>query len=324
MSEIIGIINKYDSFLITSHINPDGDAIGSQFALKSLLEQKKKKVTVINAEPVPSAYSFLGKWLCPGELKQKPDFEVAIILDSSNLLRLPEAVLSLLLDKFLVNIDHHISNEKFGRLNWVDPEASAVGEMIYHLYGKMDCKISRDGALALYVAILTDTGLFRYANTDSSTHDIVSHLIKLGINPQEVAEKIYEVNSLASIKLLALALSTMKVDDTGRIGWLYVRNDMLEKTGTSLQDTEDFVNYVRSLHGLKVAIFFSETKNKDEIKVSFRSKNKTDVNAIAKNFQGGGHPQASGCRIKGKLDEVIPLVITEVQKTLKQNWQKDE
>jgi len=317
ISEIIGIINKYDSFLITSHINPDGDAIGSQFALKSLLEQKKKRVTVVNAEPVPSAYGFLGKWICPGELKQKPDFEVAIILDSSNLSRLPEVVLSLLLDKILVNIDHHISNEKFGRLNWVDPEASAVGEMIYRLYGKMDCKISRDGALALYVAILTDTGLFRYTNTDSTTHDIASELLKIGIDPHWVAERIYGVNTLASMKLLALALSTIKVSDNGRIGWLCVRSDMLKKTGASFQDTGDFVNYARSIRGLEVAIFFSETETKDEIKISFRSKGKTDVNAIAKNFQGGGHPQASGCRIKGKLDEVIPMVIAEVQKALR-------
>lgn len=317
INEIVGVINKHDSFLIASHINPDGDAVGSQFALKSLLEHKKKKVVIVNAEPVPFTYSFLGKWICPGELKSKPNFEVAIILDSADLKRLGKTVPPLLSDKILINIDHHVSNGRFGRINWIDSEASATGEMIYHLYKKMDCKISKDGALALYVAILTDTGLFRYTNTDSTTHDIASELLKIGIEPQWVAERIYGINSLASMKLLALALSTIKVSDDGRIGWLYVRSDMLKKTGASFQDTKDFVNYVRSIRGLEVAIFFSETETKDEIKASFRSKGKTDVNAIAKNFQGGGHPQASGCRIKGKLDEVIPMVIAGVQKVLR-------
>ena len=317
INEIIGIINKYDSFLIVSHINPDGDAIGSQFALKYLLEDKKKKALVVNSEPIPFTYSFLGKWICPGELKSKPNFEVAIALDSADLKRLGKTVLPLLSDKILINIDHHVSNGRFGRINWIDSEASATGEMIYHLYKKMDCKISKDAALALYVAILTDTGLFRYTNTDSTTHDIASELLKIGIDPHWVAERIYGVNSLASMKLLALALSTIKVNDDGRIGWLCVRSDMLEKTGASFQDTGDFVNYARSIRGLEVAIFFSETETKDEIKISFRSKDKTDVNVIAKNFQGGGHPQASGCRVKGKLDEVIPMVIAEVQKALR-------
>lgn len=317
INEIIGVINKYDSFLIASHINPDGDAIGSQFALKYLLEHKKKKAIVVNFEPVPFAYSFLGKWMCPGELKSKPNFEVAIILDSAGIKRLGETVLPLLSDKILINIDHHVSNERFGQINWIDSEASATGEMIYHLYKKMDCKISKDGALALYVAILTDTGLFRYTNTDSTTHDIASDLLKIGIDPHWVAERIYGVNSLASMKLLALALSTIEVSDDGRIGWLYVRSDMLKKTGASFRDTKDFVNHVRSIRGLEVAIFFSETETKDEIKLSLRSKGETDVNVIAKNFQGGGHPQASGCRIKGKLDEVILMVIAEVQKALR-------
>ena len=317
INEIIGIINKYDSFLIVSHINPDGDAIGSQFALKYLLEDKKKKALVVNSEPIPFTYSFLGKWICPGELKSKPNFEVAIALDSADLKRLGKTVLPLLSDKILINIDHHVSNGRFGRINWIDSEASATGEMIYHLYKKMDCKISKDAALALYVAILTDTGLFRYTNTDSTTHDIASELLKIGIEPQWVAERIYGINSLAGVKLLALTLSTVKVNDSGRIGWLYVRSDMLKKTGASFQDTKDFVNHVRSIRGLEVAIFFSETEAKDEIRVSFRSKGKADVNAIAKNFQGGGHPQASGCRIKGKLDEVIPMVIAKVQKALR-------
>ncbi len=317
ITKVVEAINKYDSFLIASHVNPDGDAVGSQLALKSLLEQKKKKVIVVNAEPIPFTYSFLGKWICPGELKSKPNFEVAIIVDSAGLKRLGETILPLLSDKILINIDHHISNERFGRINWIDSEASATGEMIYHLYKKMDCKISKDGALALYVAILTDTGLFRYTNTDSTTHDIASELLKIGIEPQWVAERIYGINSLAGVKLLALTLSTVKVNDSGRIGWLYVRSDMLKKTGASFQDTKDFVNHVRSIRGLEVAIFFSETEAKDEIRVSFRSKGKADVNAIAKNFQGGGHPQASGCRIKGKLDEVIPMVIAKVQKALR-------
>jgi phosphoesterase RecJ-like protein len=318
INQIVKIINKYNSFLITSHINPDGDAIGSQFALRSLLKQLGKKAIIINDKSLPSTYSFLGKWVSVDELAQRLDFEVGIVLDSSNLSRLGRVSSLLSPGKrvIIINIDHHISNERFADLNWIDIKACAVGEMIYRLYNKMNCQIRAKDALSIYVAILTDTGSFRYANTNGNTHRVISELIEYGVKPEFVAEKLYESASLASMKLLGLALLTIKIINKGRIGWLYVTNDMLKKVNAKLQDTEDLVNYVRSLKKIEIAIFFSETEVKDEIRVSLRSKGAVDVNLLAKEFGGGGHCRASGCRVKGRLNEVIKKVTAKARRSL--------
>ncbi|MEA3329026.1 MAG: bifunctional oligoribonuclease/PAP phosphatase NrnA [Candidatus Omnitrophota bacterium] len=318
LSQVISAIKKYDSFLISSHVNPDGDAVGSQFAMRSLLKQMKKKAVIINDKPLPAMYDFLGKWTCIDELVRKPNFEVAIIMDSSNLNRLGRVPSLLSPAKKIINIDHHVSNENFGDINWVDTRAGAAGEMVYYLYKKLNCPIKNESALAMYVAILTDTGSFRYANTTSSTYRVASHLLECGVKPEIVAEKMYEVNSLAGMRLLGMALSTIKViNHDGSIAWLYVTNDMLRKAGADWQDTEYFVNYARSLYGVEIAIFFSETEVKGRIRVCLRSKSVVDVTLIAGKFGGGGHCRASGCRIKGTLDEVIKKVVAESQGALK-------
>ncbi|MEA3560324.1 MAG: bifunctional oligoribonuclease/PAP phosphatase NrnA [Candidatus Omnitrophota bacterium] len=318
ITQVVKTIKKYNSFLVTSHINPDGDAVGSQFALALLLRQAGKKVVIVDDEKIPSKYDFLGKWIPVDKLVRKPNFKVAIILDSSNLNRLGRVVSLLSPEKKIVNIDHHVSNENFGDVNWVDTGAGAVGEMIYRLYKKMNCRIENKSALSIYTAILTDTGSFRYTNTSSNTHRIASRLLECGVEPGFIAGRLYEVNSLASMKLLEMALSTIKiVKDGARIAWLCVTNDMLNRANADFEDTEDFVNYARSLQGVEIAIFFSETKVKNEIKVSLRSTGAVDVNLIAEKFGGGGHSRASGCRIKGSLGGVIKKVVSKVQGELK-------
>ena len=318
ITQVVKTIKKYNSFLVTSHINPDGDAVGSQFALALLLKQAGKKVVIVDDEKIPSKYDFLGKWIPVDKLVRKPNFKVAIILDSSNLNRLGRVASLLSPEKKIVNIDHHLSNENFGDVNWVDTGAGAVGEMIYRLYKKMNCRIENKNALSIYTAILTDTGSFRYANTSSNTHRIAGRLLECGVEPGFIAGRLYEVNSLASMKLLEMALSTIKiVKDDARIAWLCVTNDMLNRANADFEDTEDFVNYARSLQGVEIAIFFSETKVKNEIKVSLRSTGAVDVNLIAKKFGGGGHSRASGCRIKGSLGRVIKKVVSKVRGELK-------
>jgi phosphoesterase RecJ-like protein len=224
--------------------------------------------------------------------------------------------------KLIVNIDHHVSNEKFGKINWVEPEVSSCGEMLYKLFKEMDVALDQAVATNLYVAILTDTGSFRYSNTTSQTHKIASELLEHGLDVMAIHQDIYERRSLDELKLLGLALSTMAVEADGKIVHTAITREMTKDHALALKGTEDFVNHLRSLHGVEVAVFFREEKS-DVIQVSFRSKTRINVNRIAAQFGGGGHLRASGCIVKGKMDEMREKIMAEVRKEVAANSQNE-
>lgn len=186
---------------------------------------------------------------------------------------------------------------------------------MYKLFKEMDCEIDKDVATNLYVAILTDTGSFRFSNTTSQAHKIASELLNYGLDANMIYENIYEKRSRDEIKLLGLSLSGIETREDGKIAYMAVTQDMAEKCGIELRGTEEFVNYLCTLCNIKVALFFREEKN-GKIHVSFRSKSDVDVNKIASIFGGGGHLKASGCLVKGKIDEVKEKVLAEVRKLI--------
>ncbi len=326
IEEILGVIRQYETFLISSHINPDGDAIGSQLAIYSFLSDFGKKVSIINSNPVPYDYKFLlesglsyatlnseiGFGITSGDGRSWDDVEVAIILDCGNLNRVGKELATRIKPKCaLINIDHHIGNENFGTHNLVNPDACASGELIFQLMEYGGLEINQYSATCLYTAILTDTGSFKFANTTAEAHNIAARLIDAGARPNWIAEKVYEVVPYQRAKLFGMALEALRLDHNGKVAYMWVTRGMFDQTGAGSEDTEGFVEYVRSLRDIEVAIFFRELEDSG-VKVSLRSKGDIDVNKIAVKFGGGGHQAAAGCVISESLDKSIDMVLSAV------------
>lgn len=323
MKEVIEAIKKNKRFLITAHINLEGDSLGSQLGMKEMLIGMGKEAFILDSDPVPEHYRFLPK---AGEVSnkigEKIDFDAAIVLDCPTLNRTGKVKdLIIKKGKTIINIDHHISNEKFGDINWVEPHASSAGEMVYRLFRETGVKLTKEVALSLYIAILTDTGSFNYDNTSSATHEIAGELLGYGLDPALVSESVYERRSVEDIKLLGLVLATLRVNKTGTVAYLEVTNDMLKITGADIAKSEGLINFPRSIDKVKIAVLFKEDiKDKNKINVSFRSKGNgdiMDVNKIAAMFGGGGHMKASGCVISGTLEEAKKKVLLKVEEALK-------
>ena len=322
MKEVIKAIKKYKRFLVTAHVNLEGDSLGSQLAMKELLTGMGKETIIVDSDPVPEHYKFL-----PGsrELLNTSGrikvFDAAIVLDCPTLKRTGK-VMEIIRGrkKFVINVDHHISNERFGDINWIEPRASSAGEMVYHLFKEAGVKITKKAALSLYIAILTDTGSFNYENTSSATHRIAGELLGYGLDPALISEKVYERRSAEDIRLLALALDTLKINKKGTVAYMEVTRAMLKKTGADLAKSEGLINYARSIDGVKVAVLFKEDmKDKRRINISFRSKGNgeiVDVNKIASLFGGGGHTKASGCVVTGSLEKAKNKVLATVEKEI--------
>jgi len=317
--EILDVIKSHEIFSISSHISPDGDAIGSQIAVYSLISELGKKAYIINRDLVPITYSFMPKvdaFKSGGtEIFYLENADVSIILDCANLGRTGEKLASLIHPKYaLINIDHHLKNTHFGTHNLVDENACATAELVFNLLKYNGIRIGYERAVCLYAAILTDTGSFRYQNTNSETHRIAAQLIDEGIKPDIIAEMIYASIPYPRTRLFGLALKSMQITKDGKVAWVSVTRDMFEETGTESADTEEFVDYVRSVRDIRLAILFRENED-GSIKVSLRSKGDSNsgftvfVDQIASAFGGGGHKMAAGCVLLGPLSKAIDIIL---------------
>ena len=319
MKTVLEAIKKHKRFLVTAHVNPEGDSLCSQLAMKELVIALGKEAFIVDSDAVPEHYKFLPKISeMSNDLAARPVFDAILVLDCPTLKRIGGVAKLLSDDKAVINIDHHISNENFGHVNWVDPNASSTGEMVYRLYKEAGVPLTRETALCIYIAILTDTGSFNYDNTSTVTHEIAGELLGYGLDPAVVSESVYERRTLEDIRFLGLVLSTLKVNKTGEIAYLNITRKMLEETGADLSKSEGFINYARSIDGVRVAVLFKEDlKDRNKINVSFRAKGDTDVNEIASYFGGGGHTKASGCTMEGTLAGVEAKILPKVEELLK-------
>lgn len=320
-NEITKLLEKNNSFLITSHKNIDGDAIGSELALYFILKKLNKKPIILNQDRLPRIYNFLpdsDKVHClEDNYINIKNIDVGIIVDCSNFERIEETYKIFKNIKNIINIDHHNSNENYGDLNYIDSLASSVGEIIYDLIkfinlDLLDEKIST----CLYTAIITDTGSFRYSNVSSKTFSVVSDLASQGIKPNLIADNIYNRNTYSGLKLLGKALLTLEVDESNYVSWLTITRDMLNNTEANDEEVEGIIDMARTLENTEVSILFRETKD-NKIKVSFRSKGDFNVNKFAGKFNGGGHPNSSGCVCLGKIAEVKEKILSELFKKSK-------
>ncbi|HQJ15621.1 MAG TPA: bifunctional oligoribonuclease/PAP phosphatase NrnA [Candidatus Omnitrophota bacterium] len=319
MRSCIKLIEKYKRFLITSHTNMEGDAIGSELAFAFLLRRLGKTPLIVNEDDIPYGYDFLPGTRAVTRYNRSAgriSFDCFVALDCSDLHRTGEVYRLNDVNKPVLNIDHHVSNGYFGTVNWVDPHACCACELVWRLYKKLRIPISRDAALALYAGVVTDTGSFRYANTTSQTHVIAAELVATGIDVAAVYRNIYASIPYEDLKLLASILPTMRRSDDGRIVWFEVSKEILKKQKKIFFDlSENILNFGRSLKGAEVVILFKENvASRGEVRVNFRSHGLVDVNAVAREFGGGGHRTASGATVTGTLPGIRRLVLASVRK----------
>ena len=308
--------NKF--FFVAGHQRPDGDAIGGCLAVYSILRRLKKDVFLCNFDTVPSFLKFLPN---SSKLKniKKTDrkFDVAIILECSELSRLGNIINPKKQSKITVNIDHHANVRKWADINWTDSSSSSVSEMIFYLFRFLELPLTKEEATSLYVGIVTDTHNFTQTNTNSQSHIIASELLRNGVEPPVIEKNVYGTKSLNALRLLGVSLANIKIDSTGKIAYIQITNKNFCKTKTTPEDTEDIINYAGMVPGVLVWLLFRETEKKNLIKVSFRSVKSIDVHKIAGTFGGGGHRNAAGCTVKGTMPEVIDIVLSVVEKELK-------
>ncbi len=320
MENVMGKIKEGDDFLITSHINPEGDSAGSQLAFFHLLKKMDKNAVMVSQDDLPYNLKFLPDADSIGsELPAGFYPSVAIVLDCPVKERTGAIRRYLTEQVSVINVDHHVSNEFFGDANWVEPGMSSVGEMVYHIVKGLGVEIDANIAMPIYAAIITDTGMFNYANTSGRTHEVVADLIDQGVKPAAMHREIFEKKSTMQIKMLGKVLAGIRVEEHGRVAHISLTGEMLREEGVTDVATDEFINYPRSIKGVEVAVFFKEKVDDDRlVSVSFRSNGKMDVNEVATRFGGGGHKNASGCRISAGLSEARDMVLNEVKKFLRE------
>lgn len=297
-NEILSTLKEAKSVLIATHIYPDGDALGSQLALGECLESLGKKVVLYGEERVNHLYDFLPG--CRKLQKKLPDltgFDCVVSVDCADRQRLGLAADRLLTAKRLLMIDHHAGHRLFGDIHWVDPNRASTGEMIYDLVVALGAEISFDAAYCLYTALVSDTGSFIYSSTTADTFRVAADLVGLGVKPSDVAGNLFDNFTVNRLKLLKLVLDSLEIHFDNRVAIISVNSEMFGQTGTVPADTENFINYPRSLASVRVAAFIKETR-KGFVSVSLRSKGgDCDVAALAAEFGGGGHRNAAGFKL---------------------------
>jgi phosphoesterase RecJ-like protein len=309
-ADIIAALRRCSRVLISVHKNPDGDALGSQLALMLALEKSNKTVVAQNIDPLPEIYHFL-----PASARIKTGSTVEGRYDALVVLDADPPRTGLFDGNYpadiRINIDHHITNPAEWPLTWLDPSASATGEMVYDLIQRLGVPMDREIALCLYTAIFTDTGSFRYSNTTPKSMRISADLIEAGADPWLVTENVYESFAYRRIKLLGNVLAGVERSEDGRIAWVVVTEELFRRFGASSEDTDNFINFVRSTKGVEVAILFRQTAAA-QYKISLRSKGRVDLSGLAQSLGGGGHKNAAGSTVDGTLDEVKRRVIDAV------------
>jgi phosphoesterase RecJ-like protein len=311
IAALLKLLREHNNFVISSHLRPDGDAIGSSLGMMHLLEAMGKRATVCFVDPIPVNFRFLG-----GRDRVTCDFpaaDAAIFLECDSIERssIDRQQFDAALPALTINIDHHRSGLEFADFNWIYQEAAAVGCMVYDLAIAAGIPISRPMAECLYAAILTDTGSFNYPSTSASTFAMAEHLVQCGANPNRIAADVYFSNPASKVKLLGIALSNLQID--GTVSWSHVTVEEMERVGASVEDCEGVANHLIGIAGVEAAAFLREVPELKQVRLSLRSRRVLDVSVIAEKFGGGGHRNASGCSMEGTLAEVTSLIVAQMR-----------
>lgn len=318
LQDAADFLRAQDDFLLLTHVQPDGDAIGSLLGLAHLLQAMGKQFQIAGEDPLPEKFRFLpmaDRFQTADMIKRK--FSVAVALDCGDRKRIGQCEELLAQDAVLLNIDHHKTNDSFGRVNLVDLQAAATSQIVYNLSRHMDLEIGRQMAICLYTGILTDTGGFRYSNTSVEVHQIAADLLGKGVSPYDVADRVLETITWSQAQLIREALATLQRDPSGQIAWIVVGRNLLNRLGAFDEDAEGLVSYARNVQGVEVGILFRE-KEANLVKVSFRSKYQVDVGEVALAFGGGGHARAAGCTLQGSIEQIQSAVLAKVKEAIRE------
>lgn len=314
--EVVEKLFGYDRYLILTHLHPDGDAIGSLLALALVLTQNGKKAQPLCKDGVPDYLSFLpGANRVIAQLPDDGDWDVVVYLDCGAEDRAGEEFVPARFGRsVIVNIDHHIQETPFGHLFWVDSSMSSTCEMLYHIFCEKGLALTPDIATCLYTGISTDTGSFQYSNANERVLRIAADLSAAGANPHYIATQVYESTSPERLLLLGRVLATLSYHAGKAVAVARLTSQMLREVGANSDDSEGFVNMLRQVRPVKIAVLLKEDSESGVVRVSLRSKESYDVAAFSRRFGGGGHVNAAAFKVHGNIEEVEKVVLREICK----------
>lgn len=316
LTQMIEELRKAPKVALFSHVSPDGDCLGSMVAIGLALEKLGKEVHFYNPDSIPQNLVFL-----PGVNKVRtsvpdPLPKTLLFVDCSDLGRvninsdwIPEGTI-------VLNLDHHISNQNFGTVNWVDPEASASGEMALKLIRELQVELDQEIATNLYTAIVTDTGSFQYSNTTAETHRLAAELVETGIDIGNIHHQIYDQKPFNQVELLRRGLSQLKLYVDGKVAVMTLRMKDFSESGAHESLSEGLVNHARTIQGVEVAVLLKEVETR-KIRASLRSNRWFNVNETAARFGGGGHKRAAGCTFETSLEEAGQLIVEAIKEEMR-------
>jgi phosphoesterase RecJ-like protein len=320
--EITSLFENNSTFIITGHINPDGDTVGSGLALASWLISMGKSVDIVNVDPTPGYLDFLkDSDVLKRSAPQDAEYDVAVILECPELSRAGGS-LSRVTARNVLNIDHHIAGKNIkpgeNRLNLVDESASSCAELVFRLMKFSGHTPTKEEAAALFTGIVTDTNRFQQANTTPGSLTAAAELVRAGVSIPEITRRIYNIKRYQALKVLGMALMTLKQE--GPVAYMKVTREAARKTGASQEDMEEIVNCAGMLPGVEVYALFRELGgDKNVTKVSLRSHSSVNVNAIAEKYGGGGHFHAAGFKFEGTADETVSSVVPVLSAAVREN-----
>ena len=324
-----GLIEDAKRILISTHVQPDGDGLGTEVALFHYLKRARKSVRIYNPDPLPKRYRFLDPkgeiLLGPGEVELWDHFDLWIIVDTNDPRRLGPLWNELpLRAKKIVFLDHHPDIMPPEQLYYPpnamvvsDTRSSSIGELLYQLFKELDLtKINADMALGLYVSVMTDTNSFRYARTTPESHQIAAETIALGVNPEEVYQAIYSSKDLSHVQLLGLLLQNTKLSKSGKLAWMELKLDLRKKFKATADDTMSFLNILLVLKDAEVVCIFREEDDGEMTRVSIKSKGHIVINKVAMELGGGGHDYAAGLALGVPFNQVVETVTSRLEKLI--------
>ncbi len=315
----VEIINSHEKFVLTSHIRPDCDALGSELGMAQVLDSLGKDVLVVNGQETPPNLAFIdptGRIRTIGQditLADLKDRDVLMVLDTSAWAQLgPMGDVLRGLEAKKIILDHHVSADDLGAESFKNTTAEATGRLVVEAAEQLGVKLTAEIAMPLFAAIATDTGWFRFNSTTSTTYSIAAQLIDAGASPTGIFGDLYERDSLGRIKLRGEVLARIEVELDGTLAHTFILKDDFQRTGALPSDTEDLINMALGIEGTQVAVILVE-QPAGGFKISFRSRCAVDCSEVAENFGGGGHKAAAGAFVEGEFDQVQPKVLDVVR-----------
>lgn len=314
-AKIAELVKAAPRLVLVTHAEPDGDAVGSVLGFAHALRALGRTAVAWPLNPPPRRYGFLPGFeeLAAGEPPALQEGDVVVALDSADAGRLPVPVAAFARNGVVVNVDHHAAGHAFGTLNWVEPSAPAAAAMVWVLLKELTREWPPETALCLYVGLVTDTGNFTYSNTNAWAFEMAADLVGRGVSPAEVERELSRRYPVSHMSVLGAALGTLEL--RSGIACMTITADALARAGARVEDTEGLVDYTRWVDGCRVGVLFRELEG--GVRISFRAAEELDVSELAVGHGGGGHAAAAGCFVEGRLEDVRPSVLAEVEEWLR-------